>query len=60
MQLMQFNEFVYLKTFAENVSKDKTVEEKWKESLNSGPFPNFGKICMFIFSIHIQMREYSV
>lgn len=46
-----FDEFLSLKTFAENVKKETTVEEKWKAFLNSGTFPNFEKICNFIFSI---------
>lgn len=46
-----FDEFIFLKTFAKKVQNEKTVDEKWKEFLNSGSFPNFEKICNFIFLI---------
>lgn len=46
-----FDEFISLKAFAENISKEKSVEEKWKEFLKSGSFPNFEEICKFVFSI---------
>ena len=46
-----FYEFISLKTFTENIKKEKSTEEKWKELLNSGLFPTFEKIYCFIFSI---------
>lgn len=45
-----FEEFVMLKGFLPTV-KEKSVEEKWMTYLNSGNYPNFEKICEFIFSI---------
>lgn len=46
-----FDEFIPLKAFAENISKAKSVEEMWKEFLTKGSFPNFEKVCNFVFSI---------
>ena len=42
-----FDEFISLKTFAENIEKEKSAEEKWKEFLNCGLYPTFEKICCF-------------
>lgn len=46
-----FDEFISLKAFVKNVQKEKTVDKKWQEFLQSGNYPNFEKICNFIFSI---------
>lgn len=46
-----FDEFLALKSFSDNIDRNISVSDMWIKFLTNETFPNFEKICNFIFSI---------